>query len=269
MNLGGIFTRSVVAIVLAALTFRAMDAVAQTRKPNQADSLRGFLAAFRASPLHTLGKIRLQNVKLVEKTPVEILEWLNRQIVDSTISNAPGVRIEVRPVDLTIPPYSAALEPAITGQIARIRKADVAWRATIASNSLLRLTIEGQSMTALDVLKTCCTQADLQYADSGRDIVVGNVYFLRWPPVLACRVFQLSEKLVKELGDSVKDVIAPAPFHDYSRDWMTLVPEQNALVVFHHPDMLDAFATSVEFANANADELIVRQKPPPPLGGKK
>ena len=266
MNLDGIFTRAVAAIFLTALTFLAVDAVAQTRRPNHADALRETLAAFRLSPLYALSKVRLQNVNQADKTVVEVLEWLNRRIVDGGISNAPRVRIEVRPLELAIPPYPAALEPAITGQVARLRDADQAWRAAIASNSTRRVTVQGRNMTALDVLKTTCTQADLQYADDGRDVVIGNVYFLRWPPAIGCRVFTISEKLVKELGEKVKDIVAPPSFHDGRRDWMTLVPEQNALVVFHHPDMLDAFASSVEFANRNADELILRSKPAPPLG---
>jgi hypothetical protein len=242
-----------------------MGVNAQTSRSSKSSALNRDVAAFRASSLYPLTSIRLQNVNLKDKTAAEVFEWLNSEIIAGVASNKPRIRIEVRPIEITIPAHPPAVDSVITAQVAMLREADETWRAAIASNSARRVAIEGSNMTALEVLKTCCSQADLQYADDGSDIVIGNVYFLQWPPQIECRVFAVSEDLVRQLGENIKDIIAPAPFHDSRRDWITLVPEQNVLVIFHHQGMMAAIASSVEYANRNAGELISRSKTAPPL----
>lgn len=253
------------AAVLAVLT--ATDADAQRARRDPVPTAGRVTAEFRASPIYRLSKIRMNELPQPDIAFTNAIEWLNRKVSALVPGNAPLVRVEVKPVDLVIPEHSPALAKAVAAQAAAIRATDEAWRAAIASNCARRVTVEGKGLSALDILKSCCSQADLQYTDDGRGIVVGNVYFLRWPPVIECRVFPLSEKLVKELGEGVKDVIAPPSFHDFRRDWLVVVPEQNAAVAFHHREMLEAMAGGVAFANENADELIARKKtenlPPP------
>jgi hypothetical protein len=244
------------AVAAASLALLAGRSEAQTRPRGSASAMTETVAAFRASPLYRLSRVRLDKAPPANMPFADAMDWLNRQVAGRVPSNAPRVRIESAPVELRIPRHDKAVEAAVSEQAARIRAGDEAWRREIASNATRRVTVEGSALSALDVLKSCCTQADLQYADCGNDIVIGNVYFLRWPPTIECRVFQISPKLVKELGEGVKNTVAPPVFHDFRRDWMTLVPESNSLVVFHHPQELDAMAESVEYANRNADQLI-------------
>lgn len=262
MNANSRSWRAAAAAAASSLALLAFRSEAQTPQRGTAAVMTETVAAFRASPLYRLSRTRIDEAPPANMSFADAMEWLNSQVAGRTPSNAPRVRLESAPVELRIPRHEKAVEAAVSEQSARIRAGDEAWRREIASNATRRVTVEGSALSALDVLKSCCTQADLQYADCGNDVVVGNVYFLRWPPVIECRVFPLSEKLVKGLGEGVKNVVAPPVFHDYRRDWMTLVPENNSLVVFHHPQELDAVAKSVEYANRNADQLI-RSKTPP------
>jgi hypothetical protein len=252
----------VAALAVVSIALLAVDSQAQSQRRGTSSVAAETVAAFRASPLYRLSRLRLDERPPANTTFAEAVDWLNRQIAGRVSSNAPRILIESAPVDLRIPPHEQAVASAIAAQAARIRAGDEVWRGEIASNTTRRVTVEGSDLTALDVLKSCCAQADLQYADRGNEVVIGNVYFLRWPPVIGCRVFTISPKLVKELGEGVKNVVAPPVFHDFRKDWMTLVPESNSLVVFHHPQEIDAMAESVEYANRNADQLIRSRKRP-------
>lgn len=249
------------AIGLAAFVCLPIPASAQETRSTPAATLAETVAAFRVSPLYRLSQIKPADLPVGEIPFRDLIDWLNAQTKASAVSNAPGIRIEVRPLEIDVPPHAPAMEQAIASQVERLRAGDATWREEIASNAMRKVSLQGSGLSTLEILKEACRQADLQYADDGKSIIIGNVYFLRWPPAMACRILPVADRLMKEFGNDVKNIIAPPQFHDSRRDWITVLPEQNATVVFHHPDMLDAMARSMEFANRNADELIRRHKP--------
>jgi hypothetical protein len=221
--------------------------------------LREVVRSYRSSPRYRLAGVRIPEIRVVDEPFSNALAKFNL-LVRSQDTNAPSVRVACEPLNLVLPDVQPALADAIRRGAERFRANDAAWRTAISSNLARRVTYERRDVPALQVLQACCAAAELSFADDGRDIVIGNVYNLSWPPAIECRVLRLDERFFAETPDSVADLVAPRAFYDGPRDWVIPVPAANAVVVFHHPSQFGAIEASVERANRDVSVLIERIK---------